>query len=111
MSERPAFTENYFKINEGLLSFPVAFPGTPLWRAVKAREKLIVVLLAAVRASKARMATGETPACLLDYWMEDYLKDTHPPQEDEEVCSSPAHIIDSHHIQIHILIHHSISIT
>jgi hypothetical protein len=34
-SERPKFAENYFKINEGLLSFPVAFPGTPLWRAIK----------------------------------------------------------------------------
>jgi len=83
-SERPAFAESYFKINEGLLSFPVAFPGSPLWKAVKAREKLIVILLEAVKASKKRMGAGESPLCLLDYWMEDYLKDEHPPQEEEE---------------------------
>lgn len=82
---RPAFTESYFKINEGLLSFPVAFPGSPLWRAIKAREKLIVVLLEAVRQSKKRMGEGEIPKCLLDYWMEEYLKDPEPAQKEEEV--------------------------
>jgi len=33
------------------------------------------------------MREGNTPVCLLDYWMEDYLKDEHPPIEtDEEIA-------------------------
>ena len=44
-----------------------------------------MILLEAVKAAKKRMGDGEAPLCLLDYWMEDYLKDEHPPQEEEEV--------------------------
>jgi len=33
------------------------------------------------------MSEGKTPVCLLDYWMEDYLKDEQPPIEtDEEIA-------------------------
>lgn len=85
--ERKTFTELYFKINEGLLAFPVAFPGTTLWKAIEARKKLIPTLVNAVTASKKSMQQGNTPVCLLDYWMEDYIKDEHPPIEtDEEIA-------------------------
>lgn len=84
MADRPAFTELYFKINEGMLSFPVALPGTTLWKAVKAREKIMVYLEKAVEGSKARMEKGEQPLCLLDYWMEAYLKDEDPPLKTTE---------------------------
>lgn len=84
MDDRPAFTELYFKINEGMLAFPIALPGTTLWKAVKAREKLIVYLEKAVVGSKERMQKGEQPSCLLDYWMEDYIKDADPPLKTNE---------------------------
>jgi len=86
-SDRVEFQKLYLKMNEGMLCFPVAFPGSTLWKAIKAREKLIVQLERAVVGSKARMAKGEQPLCLLDYWMEDYLKDENPPlKENEELA-------------------------
>jgi len=43
-----------------------------------------VYLENAVVGSKARMEKGETPLCLLDYWMEDYIKDENPPLKTTE---------------------------
>jgi len=86
-AERKSFTELYFKINEGLLAFPVALPGTTLWKAIESRKKLIPILERAVKASKKSMQAGNNPVCLLDFWMEDYVKDEHPPLEtDEEIA-------------------------
>lgn len=87
VEERKTFTELYFKMNEGFLCFPVAFPGTTLWKAIQARKKLIPMIEAIIRSSKKNMHSGKAPSCLLDYWMEDYIKDEHPPIEtDEEIA-------------------------
>ncbi len=101
-AERDEFCHNYLLLTEGFLSFPLALPGTGLWRAMKARHKVLVgvgvggegvggytihetqhfymhiialyipqivdVLLNAARQSKARMASGAAPECLLDFW-------------------------------------------
>jgi len=90
---RPHFTESYFQMNEGMLSFPIALPGTTLWKAIKAREKLIVILTEAVLKSKEKMRQpGSTPECLLDYWMEDWLKDDDPPvKTDNDIAF---HVLD-----------------
>lgn len=67
-AERDEFCHNYLLMTEGFLSFPLAFPGSGLWNAVRARHKIVAVLVQVARDAKARMAAGGTPACLLDFW-------------------------------------------
>lgn len=67
-TDREEFCHNYLLLTEGFLSFPLALPGTGLWRAMKARHKIVDVLVNAAQQSKARMATGAVPECLLDFW-------------------------------------------
>eukprot|EP01110_Echinostelium_bisporum_P009525 TRINITY_DN3342_c0_g1_i1.p1 TRINITY_DN3342_c0_g1~~TRINITY_DN3342_c0_g1_i1.p1 ORF type:complete len:477 (-),score=197.52 TRINITY_DN3342_c0_g1_i1:158-1588(-) len=89
---REVFTDLYWVINAGLLAFPVALPGTPLWKAVKAREKLVDILADAAVKSKAKMALGDEPACLLDYWMEKLIKAEEPEvSSDQEIG---LHVLD-----------------
>jgi len=86
-AEHQIFNELYFTINDGLLAFPVAFPGSTLWKAIRAKGKLIKILIGVVEKSKARIAAGEEPTCLLDYWIVEYLKDPNPALEtDEEIA-------------------------
>eukprot|EP00274_Cyanoptyche_gloeocystis_P004282 CAMPEP_0196659646 /NCGR_PEP_ID=MMETSP1086-20130531/36008_1 /TAXON_ID=77921 /ORGANISM="Cyanoptyche gloeocystis , Strain SAG4.97" /LENGTH=399 /DNA_ID=CAMNT_0041993705 /DNA_START=179 /DNA_END=1375 /DNA_ORIENTATION=+ len=72
------FVNLYFQINEGMLCWPIMFPGTTLWKAVKAREAVIIMLEECARRSIKRMEAGGEPNCLLDFWMkgqhEEYLE-------------------------------------
>lgn len=38
--QRQEFADNYLKLNEGFLSFPLNVPGTTLYKAAKARKKV-----------------------------------------------------------------------
>eukprot|EP01112_Ceratiomyxa_fruticulosa_P020826 TRINITY_DN7204_c0_g1_i1.p1 TRINITY_DN7204_c0_g1~~TRINITY_DN7204_c0_g1_i1.p1 ORF type:complete len:463 (+),score=91.96 TRINITY_DN7204_c0_g1_i1:622-2010(+) len=71
---RELIAKHYFAMNEGFLCFPIYFPGTTLWKAVRAREQLVEILRQIVRDSRERMLNGETPACLLDIWQENNIK-------------------------------------
>jgi len=72
---RSEMAQNYFKMNEGFLTFPIYFPGTTLWKAVRAREKLVEQLTKFVTASKQAIAKGKAPECLLDVCIEALNKD------------------------------------
>ena len=73
--EMALFCEDYQRMNEGFLSFPLNLPGTALNKAVKARVKIVERLTVIVKKSKERMSKeGELPGCLLDYWMEKMVK-------------------------------------
>ena len=65
----------YMKMNDGFLTLPIYFPGTTLWSAVRAREKIVDHLITAVKKSRERMATSAEPECLLDFWMESVRDD------------------------------------
>jgi len=67
---RVKFEALYWKMNEGFLCFPLAFPGSTLWKAMKAREELIGILANYTTVSRKQIASGETPDCMLDVWME-----------------------------------------
>eukprot|EP00339_Tiarina_fusa_P013765 CAMPEP_0117007806 /NCGR_PEP_ID=MMETSP0472-20121206/7555_1 /TAXON_ID=693140 ORGANISM="Tiarina fusus, Strain LIS" /NCGR_SAMPLE_ID=MMETSP0472 /ASSEMBLY_ACC=CAM_ASM_000603 /LENGTH=428 /DNA_ID=CAMNT_0004709681 /DNA_START=167 /DNA_END=1450 /DNA_ORIENTATION=+ len=67
--QRKEFADNYLRLNEGFLSFPLNFPGTALYKAVDARKKVVATLGECARKSKLRMEKGEEPSCLLDFWM------------------------------------------
>jgi cytochrome P450 len=67
LAERDEFNRNYQCMVDGFLSFLINLPGTGLWKAIRARGVLIDTLMRYCRESKARMSTGEEPACLLDF--------------------------------------------
>lgn len=65
---RADFGVAYRAMTDGFLSFPLKFPGTAVWRAMKGRQYVIKVLTGAAARSKAEMRTGKEPECLLDFW-------------------------------------------
>lgn len=88
---RKTLSHLYFVMNEGMLCFPVYFPGTTLYSAVQARKKIIPILTVCARQARERMEKGEEPRCLLDYWMVEQIsiikeKGTCPHSEHEEVA-------------------------
>ncbi len=52
-----------------LVNFPFAFPGTKVWKAVQSRKAAMYWLELAASRSKAAMASGAEPTCLLDEWV------------------------------------------
>ncbi|RXW17420.1 hypothetical protein EST38_g8447 [Candolleomyces aberdarensis] len=52
-----------------LVNFPLALPGTKVYRAIKARKAAMYWLELAARRSKAAMAEGREPECMLDEWI------------------------------------------
>jgi len=69
-ASRQLFSDCYWQMCEGFLCFPLALPGTTLWKAIKAREKLVDMLAGVVRSSRQSTKSGKSPECLLDVWME-----------------------------------------
>ena len=67
-AERIEFCDAYLHMVEGFLAFPISFPGSGLWKAIRGREKVIKFLMACCNQARARMATGAEPTCLLDFW-------------------------------------------
>lgn len=74
-SLRKEFAKNYLQMNEGFLAFPISLPGTTLWKAVKARENVVRTLTECARLSKLRMSQDVEPECLLDFWMQNTVKE------------------------------------
>ncbi|KAF8056740.1 CYP710A1 [Scenedesmus sp. PABB004] len=69
------FTSSFMDMVAGFLTFPLKFPGTAVWRAMKGRQYILGVLEDAVVRSKAAMRGGGEPACLLDFWSQQILKE------------------------------------
>lgn len=68
LEDHDAFGELYLHLTEGFLSLPINLPGTGLWKAVRARVKVVDILTVAVQKAKAHCQAGGEPRCLLDYW-------------------------------------------
>ena len=63
------FSEDYDMMTQGFLAAPLYFPGTLLYKAVKARDRALVRLERAVASSKKAMSLPNVePTCLLDFW-------------------------------------------
>ncbi len=52
-----------------LVNFPLALPGTKVYRAIQARKVAFAWLELAARRSKEAMAQGKEPGCMLDEWV------------------------------------------
>lgn len=67
---RKQMEEDYNQINQGFLSLPIYFPGSSLYKACKARERIISTLEQIVKKSRAIISDGQEPQCLLDFLMQ-----------------------------------------
>ncbi|TVU22846.1 hypothetical protein EJB05_32566, partial [Eragrostis curvula] len=90
---RRRFERDYHLFNVGLMAMPVDLPGFAFRRAKQGVARLIATLADCARQSKARMRAGGEPDCLVDYWMQDTLREI-----DEAAASArppPAHTSDA----------------
>lgn len=65
--------EQYWLISNAmeLVNFPLALPGTKVYKAIQARKLAVKWFEHACAESKKRMAAGEAPDCLVDRWVRD----------------------------------------
>ena len=63
--------EKYWDITVALelVNFPLALPGTKVYRAIQARKVAFAWLELAAYRSKEAMAQGKEPTCMLDEWV------------------------------------------
>ena len=73
ISEQAAndINSKYWDITQSLelVNFPLALPGTKVYKAIKARKVAMHWLELAAHKSKIAMANGGTPECMLDEWV------------------------------------------
>ncbi|CAN6358038.1 unnamed protein product [Urochloa humidicola] len=72
---REAFAADYNDFNVGLMAVPLDLPGLAFRRAKHAVARLVCTLAECAAASKARMRAGGEPECLVDYWMQDTVRE------------------------------------
>ncbi|RCV44349.1 hypothetical protein SETIT_9G366300v2 [Setaria italica] len=89
---REAFARDYHTFNVGVMALPVDLPGFAFRRAKQAVARLVRTLTGCAGESKARMRAGGEPSCLMDYWMQDTVR-----EEDEAAAAGnppPPHASD-----------------
>lgn len=72
---RARFNRDYTLFNVGLMALPFDFPGFAFRRARLAVSRLIRTLSGCVSQSKDRMRSGHEPTCLVDFWMQEDLRE------------------------------------
>ncbi|KAI8471151.1 MAG: cytochrome P450, C-22 desaturase [Monoraphidium minutum] len=90
---RVEFGVRYRAMTDGFLAFPLKFPGTAVWRAMKGRQYVIKVLEGASARSKVAMRKGKEPGCLLDFWSQQI--NTEIDEADEAGMPHPKYSSDS----------------
>ncbi|PKU82324.1 cytochrome P450 710A11 isoform X2 [Dendrobium catenatum] len=81
---RKRFDSDYNLFNLGLMSFPFDLPGFAFRRARLAVDRLVKTLSGCVIMSKERMLAGEEPCCLVDFWMQETLRES-PEKDDHDI--------------------------
>ncbi|XP_006645627.1 cytochrome P450 710A1-like [Oryza brachyantha] len=72
---RERFERDYNLFNVGVMALPVDLPGFAFRRARQGVARLVRTLGECARASKARMRSGAEPECLVDYWMQETVRE------------------------------------
>lgn len=65
--------QTFSSVANALLVWFIAFPGTKVWKACRARAITVKYLAQAAGDSKREMAAGKVADCLLDAWVEEIL--------------------------------------
>lgn len=71
--ERFNYDYNFF--NVGLMKLPIDLPGFAFRNARLAVSRLIETLAGCAELSKEKMSKGEEPTCLIDFWMQETLRE------------------------------------
>jgi len=96
--KRKPFNDDYGAMMDGLLCMPWAFPGSTLWRAIRARKRIVALLSDMVARSKAQMRKMQTDSsisaeCLLDFWMTDTVAALDKYEADKEAGVDPSTLV------------------
>ncbi|CAH2059417.1 unnamed protein product [Thlaspi arvense] len=88
---RNRFRTDYNIFNVGTMTLPIDLPGFAFHEARLAVKRLANILAVCAGKSKARMAAGEEPTCLIDFWMQPIVAEIEsgnpapPHSTDEEI--------------------------
>ncbi|KAI3741504.1 hypothetical protein L1987_59178 [Smallanthus sonchifolius] len=72
---RKRFEVDYNLFNVGLMKLPIDLPGFAFRNARLAVSRLIETLTVCAEESKTKMMSGEEPTCLVDFWMQDAVRE------------------------------------
>ncbi|XP_010513269.1 PREDICTED: cytochrome P450 710A3-like [Camelina sativa] len=78
---------DYNLFNQGTMALPIDLPGFTFGEARRAVSRLTKTLAICVGKSKLKMAAGENPTCLIDFWTRSFIAEnpTPPHSKDEEI--------------------------
>ncbi|KAH8086600.1 C-22 sterol desaturase [Cristinia sonorae] len=65
-----------------LVNFPLAIPGTKVYRAIQARKSAMKWLTLAAKRSKEAIAAGQEPQCMIDQWLVDLANPSYKGRTD-----------------------------
>ncbi|KAI3919468.1 hypothetical protein MKW98_030179 [Papaver atlanticum] len=86
---REEFNRDYNLVNIGMMSLPVDLSGFAFRKARLAVTRLIKTLGDCVQQSKRRIRSGQEPVCLVDFWMQELLKETQESVSDADEMPRP----------------------
>ncbi|CAF2868795.1 unnamed protein product [Rotaria sp. Silwood2] len=90
---REQFKKDYTNLTRGMFAPPIYFPGTQLYKGVRAAESIRRSLQCIVTKSRQRMSMEqEEPTCLIDFWMVSAIKAINDAQKNNQ--SRPLHSTD-----------------
>ncbi|CAI9782146.1 unnamed protein product [Fraxinus pennsylvanica] len=72
---RQRFNIDYNFFNVGLMKLPIDLPGFAFRNARLAVQRLVETLAGCAEESEKRMKAGEEPTCLIDFWMQENLRE------------------------------------
>lgn len=77
-------SDKYWAITQALelVNFPLAIPGTKVYKAIQARKVAHAWLELAAKNSKIAMAAGGEPECMIDEWMKAVAEPTYKGRKD-----------------------------
>ncbi|XP_043699386.1 cytochrome P450 710A11-like [Telopea speciosissima] len=81
---REDFNRDYNLFNVGLMKLPIDLPGFGFRKARFAVNRLCESLAVCAGQSKAKMMNGEEPSCLVDFWMQETVKEINAAAESGE---------------------------
>ena len=84
--------DDYTALTTGILGFPLYMPGTKVWKGKKAADRIISELTTVAGQAKKRIMGGAEPACLVDFWMVNLVKQI--AEAEASGAPAPAHSSD-----------------
>ncbi|KAK6932225.1 Cytochrome P450 [Dillenia turbinata] len=72
---RKRFNVDYNLFNVGLMKLPIDLPGSAFQNARLAVSRLVETLSVCAEKSKKELNSGGEPKCLIDFWMQDTLRE------------------------------------